>query len=114
LKIRPARVGDVPAIHVYSARDESITLPAVSAYARQIGKPWIVEEFGFPQSEGDTARARDFQRVYDEASNNGAAGSPRIFGCEPATDTISGLRSRCVQSSAPMAKSFDWSARSPT
>ena len=84
---------DVPAIHVYSGNDEQITLPAVAAYARSIGKPWIIEEFGFRQTLGDTTRSVDFQRVYDEAASGAAAGvlfwnvGPEIVGVNGKTET---------------------------
>ena len=66
---------DLPAIHSYSTSDER-SQPAVSQLARQLGKPWIVEEFGFSAKDfpKDTARAADFARQYDLALTNGAAG----------------------------------------
>jgi hypothetical protein len=84
---------NVPAIHVYSSGDEHTSLPAVAAYARLIGKPWIVEEFGFRQTAGDAARAVDFKRVFDEAASRSAAGvlfwnvGPEIVGAAGKTQT---------------------------
>jgi endo-1,4-beta-mannosidase len=65
---------DIPAIHVYSARDETVTLPAVAVAMRALGKPWIIEEFGIPQSAGDATRAAAFRRIFGEATTADAAG----------------------------------------
>ena len=61
-------------IHVYSQGDADTTVPNVSSYCGTLGKPWIIEEFGFPQSDGDAARAQEFQGRYDLATRYGAAG----------------------------------------
>ena len=91
---------DVPAIHVYSARDETVTLPAVAVAGRAMGKPWIIEEFGIPQSVGDPTRAAAFRRIFDEATTahaagvlfwdlgpelNGVAGKAETYDINPAT-----------------------------
>lgn len=62
------------AIHVYSQGDETVTIPLVAAWAAAHGKPWIVEEFGFKQSVGDSVRAANYARVYTEATAHGAVG----------------------------------------
>lgn len=64
---------DVPAVHVYSAGDENYA-PTIAADATSINKPWMIEEFGFDQTTGDSTRASDFQRVYTLATTNNAAG----------------------------------------
>ena len=84
---------DVPAIHVYSDRDEQVTLPAVAAETERLGKPWLLEEFGFPQTRGDAARAAAFRRTYDEAAAGHAAGTlfwdlgPELVGVGGKPDT---------------------------
>ncbi len=65
---------DVIAVHVYSRADRLVTLPAVAAWARAHAKPWVLEEFGLPQSAGDRARAAYFGSVITQASQKGAAG----------------------------------------
>lgn len=66
---------DLPAIHSYSVQDEQAE-PAVEKLARSLGKPWILEEFGFSYDDysSDAARAAGFLRQYDLALSNGAAG----------------------------------------
>jgi hypothetical protein len=66
---------DVCSIHAYSMSDETITIPSVSSYCRELGKPWITEEFGWERSIGDGERARAFQRMYDLQRSHGAAGA---------------------------------------
>jgi hypothetical protein len=65
---------DLPAIHSYSPADESAQ-PTVNAYVRSLGKPWLLEEFGFGANNysSDADRAADFNRQYDPL-HNGAAG----------------------------------------
>jgi endo-1,4-beta-mannosidase len=68
---------DVPSIHNYGLTKVPSTdyvSPKVSAYCAQLGKPWITEEFGFSQAEGDSARAAHYQQIYDEQSTYGSAG----------------------------------------
>ncbi len=55
---------DVPAIHVYSDGDRRQTVPAVAAYTASIGRPWIIEEFGFEANLGDATRAMNFDAMY--------------------------------------------------
>lgn len=58
---------DVPAVHTYPAiptPSDDVQSPKVSQYCAAIGKPWITEEFGLPQSAGDAARAAWFRDVY--------------------------------------------------
>ena len=66
---------DLPAIHSYSPADESAQ-PTVNAYVKSLGKPWLLEEFGFGANNysSDADRAADFNRQYDLALHNGAAG----------------------------------------
>jgi hypothetical protein len=64
---------DMCSIHVYSDRDIA-TVPAIAAYCAGIGKPWITEEFSYPQSDGDTARANEFQQIYNMNAANHSAG----------------------------------------
>lgn len=65
---------DVCDIHVYSTADQTITLPAVASLCASIGKPWITEEFGFPISLGDAARAAVFNLQFSLQRQYGAAG----------------------------------------
>jgi hypothetical protein len=66
---------DLPAIHSYSTDDENMQ-PTVNAYVKSLGKPWFLEEFGFPIANysSDAARAADFNRQYDLGLHNGAIG----------------------------------------
>lgn len=54
----------VMALHLYSDSDRQKVAPAVAAYAAQIGRPWITEEFGFMSTLGDSVRAADFAATY--------------------------------------------------
>jgi endo-1,4-beta-mannosidase len=63
---------DVAAVHDYDNGRQN-SGPA-AAYCQLIGKPWILEEFGRPQSMGDAARASYFQGIYDSARGFNAAG----------------------------------------
>jgi hypothetical protein len=65
---------DVCAIHNYSVGDSRVTTPELAKHCRVIGKPWITEEFGFPQRLGDHERARRFQAVFDLQRRHGGAG----------------------------------------
>lgn len=62
------RAVDVPAVHVYSTKDEA-AVQTLASYAQSLGKPFVIEEFGFNQLEGDAQRAADFDRVYALASS---------------------------------------------
>jgi len=66
---------DLPAIHSYSPADENAQ-PTVNAYVWSLGKSWLLEEFGFGANNypSDADRAADFNRQYDLALHNGAAG----------------------------------------
>jgi cellulase (glycosyl hydrolase family 5) len=72
------RQNDVPSMHNYGLnqtdRPADYASPKVSAYCRQIGKPWITEEFGFEQSRGDDVRAGLYQQVYGIQGTYGSAG----------------------------------------
>lgn len=65
---------DVPSVHVYSATDEGL-LPALAAYAKSLGKPLLVEEFGFLSVMSDWARAESYRRVYVLSKSVGAMGA---------------------------------------
>ncbi len=66
---------DVPAIHVYSSGDATVTVPNVSSYAASIHKPWFIEEFGEQQSNGDSARAQFFNDRSALARQYGSVGA---------------------------------------
>jgi hypothetical protein len=66
---------DVPSVHLYSAPDQTITLPAVAAFSKQLGKPFLIEEFGYERGDGDPARAQGFQGQYVDSQRYGAAGA---------------------------------------
>jgi hypothetical protein len=65
----------VCSLHVYSSGDTTISVPNVASYCKSLGKPWIDEEFGFPQSNGDAARSVEFQNQYSLSAQYGAAGT---------------------------------------
>jgi hypothetical protein len=81
------------AIHVGSTGDVDTTVPNVSSYCKGMDKAWIVEEFGFPQSDGDATRASEFQSRYDLARSYGAAGvvfwnlGPEVNGVNYSSDS---------------------------
>lgn len=66
---------DLPAMHSYSAADER-SMPVLSAFASDLGKPWFLEEFGFDTQDypTDLLRAAAFNRQQDLALAAGAAG----------------------------------------
>jgi len=41
---------DINSLHAYTSDDVAISVPAVAEFSRSEGKPWIIEEFGFPAS----------------------------------------------------------------
>jgi Cellulase (glycosyl hydrolase family 5) len=65
----------VCSLHVYSSGDATATVPNVSSYCSSLGKPWIDEEFGFPQTDGDSIRAVEFQGRYSLSLQYSAAGT---------------------------------------
>jgi hypothetical protein len=65
---------DVCSIHAYSAGDQTVTIPAVASFCQGLGKPWITEEFGWPQSIGDAARGSEFSAMYALQRTYAAAG----------------------------------------
>jgi hypothetical protein len=65
---------DVNAVHVYTAGAATSTVPAVAEFSRATGKPWIIEEFGYPASMSDADRADRYREMYDRAAGNHAAG----------------------------------------
>ena len=72
--IMSLRQNDVCSIHNYSAQDTAITTPRVAQHCRDLGKPWITEEFGYPQSVGDAERARRFRAMFELQRRHGSAG----------------------------------------
>lgn len=60
-------------IHVYSDNDRTITMPMVSHWASSNQKPFVVEEFGFRQGDGDATRASEFQHMYTLGKQYNAA-----------------------------------------
>jgi len=66
---------DVNALHVYGPGDRSTTVPMVSAFSKAGNEPWIIEEFGFDSSLGDSARAAGFAGTFALARQYGAAGT---------------------------------------
>jgi len=65
---------DFAALHVYTQGDRETAVPAVAEFSRAIGKPWVIEEFGFPADLPDAERARRYEDVYERADRYGAAG----------------------------------------
>ncbi|MHA6629348.1 hypothetical protein ACU61A_28260 [Pseudonocardia sichuanensis] len=65
---------DVCSIHNYSEPDTVVTTPQIARFCGVLGKPWITEEFGFPQSVGDEERARRFHAMFDLQRLHRAAG----------------------------------------
>lgn len=66
---------DLPAVHVYSSGDATVTVPNVSAYCASISKPWFIKEFGEPQSNGDSARATFFNGRFALAHQYNSVGA---------------------------------------
>jgi endo-1,4-beta-mannosidase len=64
---------NMAAIHVYSNNDRDITMPAVAQWAASNMKPFVIEEFGFLQGDGDATRASEFQDMYNLGRRYGAA-----------------------------------------
>lgn len=94
---------DVPALHVYSVTEEQVAIPAVAALAGALGKPWINEEFGFPQDRGDPARAEAMERVYAVTAAHGAAGVA-IWNLGPEVRGVNGVGTTYdVNTSTPLA-----------
>jgi hypothetical protein len=91
---------DIVGVKTYSQHDLDL-MPAISAFARSVGKPVVDEEFGMPQSFGDgsfaggpaynglaAGRAAFFDAVYSSGRTLGYAGF--IFwnmGCELGPDS---------------------------
>ena len=65
---------DINSLHVYTPDDVAISVPAVAEFSRSEGKPWIIEEFGFPAELPDRERADKFAKMFQTARNQGAAG----------------------------------------
>jgi len=85
---------DLLAFKTYSQADLNL-ISSISAFAKELGKPYVDEEFGIPQSMGDarytggvyngirTSRAQFFEDVYNLGEENGVDGF--VFwdlGCE--------------------------------
>ena len=64
---------NVSAIHVYSDNDRTITMPKVSSWSAWNQKPFVVEEFGFQQGNGDANRSSQFQDMYARSFHDNAA-----------------------------------------
>lgn len=64
---------EMATIHVYSANDRNITMPLVSAWAASARRPFVIEEFGFLQGDGDATRAAEYQNMYSLGKQYGAA-----------------------------------------
>ena len=62
---------DVVALHVYTSGDAAVNVPAVARFSQGIGKPWMIEEFGFPADLLDAERARRYAQMYDLAASYG-------------------------------------------
>jgi hypothetical protein len=60
-------------IHNYSQGDRTAT-SLVAAYCAGLGKPWLTEEFGLNQTDGDARRSGEFQSMFDLQTQNGSAG----------------------------------------
>jgi hypothetical protein len=91
---------DIVAFKTYSLGDLAL-IPQIASYARKIGKPLFDEEFGLPQSMGDSAfsggqgyneiqtgRAQFYQNVYTIGGRAGVAGF--VFwdlGCDLRSDS---------------------------
>ena len=63
---------DICAIKTYGGMMQFA--PTVAAYCAGINKPWIDEEFGYQQSDGDALRAQEMKAQYDMLHANGSAG----------------------------------------
>src|SRR5438132_1448368 len=85
---------DLLAFKTYSQNDLNL-ISSISAFAKELGKPYVDEEFGMPQNMGDgmytgevynnirTSRAQFFEDVYSLGEENGVDGF--VFwdlGCE--------------------------------
>lgn len=85
---------DLLAFKTYSQDDLNL-ISSISAFAKELGKPYVDEEFGMPQNMGDakymgevynnirTSRAQFFEDVYSLGEENGVGGF--VFwdlGCE--------------------------------
>ena len=66
---------DFAALHVYTHGDRETAVPAVAGFSRAIGRPWVIEEFGFPADLPDVERARRYADMYALADRYGAAGT---------------------------------------
>jgi hypothetical protein len=64
---------DVCSMHAYTQADLAFGMPNMASWCA--GRPWIVEEYGAVQSEGDTVRAAFFEQVASRARTLGAAGT---------------------------------------
>lgn len=62
-------------LHVYGSGDETTTVPQVSDFCGSLGKPWLTEEFGFNQLDGDVVRAAEFTRIYEMQATRHSAGA---------------------------------------
>jgi mannan endo-1,4-beta-mannosidase len=75
---------DVPSIHTYVNYPVPMDDPPVpfteyqtakiAPFVADLGKPWITEEFGFPQRDPDPGRAVYYEAVYQLQRDYGSAG----------------------------------------
>jgi endo-1,4-beta-mannosidase len=66
---------DLATVHLYSAGDQNVVLPAVARWSDQASKPLVIEEFGFRQMMGDQARAAAFAGMFGLVERYAAQGA---------------------------------------
>lgn len=97
---------NVTATHAYSAAERDF-VTTVAQWSNQQGKPYVLEEFGFQQSDGDAQRAQEFADVFQLCQQAGVAGTifwnlgpedaPQSFDVNAQTP----LTLQAIQSAAP-------------
>jgi hypothetical protein len=65
---------NVTATHAYSAAERAF-VATVAQWSNQHGKPYVLEEFGFQQGDGDAQRAQEFTTVFQLCHQAGVAGT---------------------------------------
>lgn len=65
---------NIASIHSYSDGDRQTTIPSVSAWAKQRNIPFMIDEFGFLQSLGDSIRADSYKQTFQLVKDYGIAG----------------------------------------
>jgi hypothetical protein len=96
----------VAATHAYSAAERAF-IPTLTQWASQNNRPYVLEEFGFQQGDGDAQRAQEFTAVFQLCQQAGAAGiifwnlgpevAPQSFDVNAQTP----LTWQAIQSAAP-------------